>query len=385
MFLRILNLPKKESFFIFGARGCGKTTLLKERLSHENTHYIDLLLAKEEDRYRRDPDSLIALVDGLPANCNTLVIDEIQKIPKLLDVVHHLIEKKSRPIRFILTGSSARKLRHGGANLLAGRAFTRYLFPLTLQELGQHFNLQETLRWGSLPKVFSLDSEEEKREYLQAYTHTYLKEEIQMEQLVRRVEPFHLFLEVAAQGNGKLINYANIGRDVGVDGKTVKTFYEILNDTLLGFYLEPYHTSRRKRLGLTPKFYFFDLGVCRALSRQLRMDPQPGTNYYGDLFEQSVILEVYRQEQYLNRDYRLSFIRTLDGTEIDLVIERPGKPLLLVEIKSTTEIREESLRVIKRFAQDFPEAECMIWSRDSRAMNFDGIQGIYWIDGLKLI
>lgn len=383
MFLRTLNLPKNQSYFLFGARGCGKTTLLKARLPDESTHYIDLLLANEEDRYRRNPDSLIALVDALPESCSRLVIDEIQKIPKLLDVVHHLIERKSRSLQFVLTGSSARNLRHGSANLLAGRAFTRFLFSVTTQELGQRFDLHQVLCWGSLPRVFSLNADEDKMEYLQAYAHTYLKEEIQVEQLVRRVEPFHSFLEVAAQGNGKLINYANIARDVGVDGKTVKTYYEILNDTLLGFYLEPYHTSRRKRLGLTPKFYFFDLGVCRALSRQLRMEPQSGTSYYGDLFVHWVVLELYRQEQYLNRDYRLSFMRTLDGAEVDLVVERPGKPLVLIEIKSTAEIREESTRCIRRFSMDFPEAKCMIWSRDDRRLNFNGILAVHWQEGLK--
>jgi predicted AAA+ superfamily ATPase len=382
MFHRDINIPEKQSFFLFGARGTGKTTLLRQRLNPESTHTINLLLAQEEERYRRNPDSLIALVDGLPAHCTTLIIDEIQKVPRLLDIVHHLIELANTRQRFVLTGSSARKLRHGGANLLAGRAFTRYLFPLTRRELGSSFDLQETLRWGGLPRLYSLENNESKRDFLQAYAHTYLKEEIQLEQLVRRVDAFHRFLEVAAQSNGKLINFTNIGRDTGIDGKTVKSFYEILSDTLLGFMLEPYHSSRRKRLGSAPKFYFFDLGVSRALTRQLLLDPHPGTSYYGDLFEQLVVLEAIRQEQYANRDYRFSFMRTLDDAEVDLVVERPGKSLLLVEIKSTTEVRQDSLRILRGFAEAFPEAECQVWSLDPRVQKFANIRSLPWYQGL---
>lgn len=287
--------------------------------------------------------------------------------------------------RFVLTGSNARKLHHGGANLLAGRAFTRYLFPLSLPELKDAFEVQAALRWGTLPKIFHLEEDEQRRDFLQSYAHTYLKEEIQAEQIVKKVDAFHRFLEVAAQSNGKLVNYSNIAKNTGVEDKTVKTFYEILDDTLLGFFLEPFHKSRRKRLKTAPKFYFFDIGVARALARQLLVEPHPSTGYYGELFEQLVVLEVYRQEQYANRDYRLSYMRTQDDTEIDLVIERPGKPLVLVEIKSTAECKLESLRGFHSLIADFPDAECMIWSQDPRPQKMGRILALPWQEGLAAI
>ena len=163
-----------------------------------------------------------------------------------------------------MTGSSARKLRHGGANLLAGRAFTKHLFPLTSKELGSQFVLDDVLRWGSLPKIYQLDSAERKDDFLFAYANSYLKEEIQAEQLVRRIDHFRKFLEVAAQSNGLLINFSNIARDTGMDGKTVRSYYEILEDTLVGFWLEPFQTSVRKRLKQSPKFYFFLIPESRA-------------------------------------------------------------------------------------------------------------------------
>ena len=214
-----------------------------------------MLLPSVEDRFFRHPELLIAEVSALQPSIKYIVIDEIQKAPKLLEVVHHLIEKSPR--LFAMTGSSARKLRHGGANLLAGRAFTKHLFPLTSKELGSQFVLDDVLRWGSLPKIYQLDSAERKDDFLFAYANSYLKEEIQAEQLVRRIDHFRKFLEVAAQSNGLLINFSNIARDTGMDGKTVRSYYEILEDTLVGFWLEPFQTSVRKRLKQSPKFYFF--------------------------------------------------------------------------------------------------------------------------------
>ncbi len=197
-----------------------------------------------------------------------MLLDEIQKVPKLLDEVHRLIEEKTDKI-FILTGSSARKLKHGGANLLAGRAFVYHLFTLSCFELKEKFDLEKALHWGTLPKIFSLDGDSEKSEFLRSYADTYLKEEIWNEQVVRKLQPFRRFLEVAAQCNGKIINYANIARDVGVDDKTIKEYFCILEDTMIGFFLEPFRNSFRKRLVEKPKFYFFDTGIVRSLSRRL--------------------------------------------------------------------------------------------------------------------
>lgn len=383
IFHRVINLPNLDSFFLFGPRGVGKSSLLKAQFPSSSTYYIDLLLPATEDKFARSPDLLIAEVASLPSNIKYVIIDEIQKVPRLLDVIHHLIEHTSKI--FVMTGSSARKLRHGGANLLAGRAFARNLYPLTKEELGSHFVLEDVLRWGSLPKVCQLDSAERKDDFLFAYATTYLKEEIQAEQLVRKVDPFRKFLEVAAQSSGKLVNFANISRDTGVDAKTVKSYYEILEDTLVGFWLEPFHTSVRKRLKQAAKFYFFDTGVSRALARQLPAVPVASTSLYGDLFEQLVINEFIRTDSYLKTQCRFSYLRTSDDAEIDLIIERAGSPLSLIEIKSSHELRLEKLKAFKQFMPDFPDANFYCLSNDPTPKVVDGIHCLPWFEGIKTI
>jgi predicted AAA+ superfamily ATPase len=330
MFQRLANLPIQHSFFLFGARGTG-------------TH------------------------------AQHVVIDEVQKVPKLLDEVHRLIEKPDNKHYFILTGSSSKKLKAGGANLLAGRAFLRNLFTLSAAELGSAFVLDDAIRWGTLPKLYALHTEDLKRDYLDSYAQLYLKEEVWSEQLVRNLPPFRKFLEIAAVNAGKIINAANIARDVGVDPKTVQSYYSILEETLLEFQLDAYHSSVRKRLRHAPKFYFFDCGVSRALARMQSVLPKEGTNYYGDLFEQFVINEFLRTNEYEKRDYKFSYLQSASGVEVDLVIERPGRPLALVEIKSTPQLREDHLTGLLNFADDFPEAELYILSRDSNAKRFGRI------------
>jgi predicted AAA+ superfamily ATPase len=385
MFQRTIKLPKTQSFFLFGPRGSGKSTLLNDRFSVKDTHFINLLIPSEEDRFARSPELFQAEIEALGPKITNIVVDEIQKVPKLLDLVHHMIETAKNKRRFILTGSSARKLKRGKANLLAGRAVTKNLFPLTQLELADAFHLDSALAWGTLPKIFSLKNDEERMEFLQTYALTYLKEEIQLEQLVRNLDPFRRFLEVAAQSDGKVVNYLNIARDTGTDSKTVKSYYEILEDTLVGFYLESFHTSVRKRIKVSPKFYFFDLGVSRALSRQLTMKAAKSTSYYGELFERLVVLELYRQESYLNREYRLTFLQTEDHAEIDVVVERPGKPLALIEIKSTHQVREDMLRRLAHFQKDFPKASFYCFSNDPIEKKFGKISALPWRKGLSVL
>lgn len=206
---------------------------------------------------------LESIVSALPASKTHIIIDDIQKVPKLLDFVHHLIEDTNK--KFILTGSSARKLKHGGANLLAGRAFVYNLHPFTNIEVNDHFQINDFLRWGMLPKIFEYDADDKKQMFLEAYTNTYLKEEVWEEQYIRELDPFRHFLEVAAQGNGNIINFSNIARDVGVGAQIIQKYFSILEDTLLGFFLNSFQHSFRKRLSKSPKFYFFDPGVVRTL------------------------------------------------------------------------------------------------------------------------
>jgi predicted AAA+ superfamily ATPase len=190
-----------------------------------------------------------------------------------------------------LTSSSARKLKRGSANLLAGRAFTYKLFPLTHLELAKQFDLNQALTYGTLPKLLEYEDNNDKVEFLRSYTQTYLREEIQIEQLVRRLNPFRDFLELAAQNNGEILNYTKISRDIGVDHKTVANYYQILEDTLVGFYLPPFHKSVRKRQLESPKFYLFDTGVKRALERSFNIPLNKRSYAYGKAFEHFVILE----------------------------------------------------------------------------------------------
>ncbi|MFQ5628705.1 MAG: ATP-binding protein, partial [bacterium] len=198
---------------------------------------------------------------------------------------HRILDERKRknaaPIQFIMTGSSARKLKRGAANLLAGRAFVYHLFPLTAQELKGDFELRTALEFGSLPEVWNLKEKDLAIRYLEAFSRTYLKEEVWNEQIIRKLEPFSYFLEVAAQMNGKVLNFSKIARDIGVDTKTVQSYFQILEDTLLGFLVPPFHRSVRKRQLTNPKFYFFDAGVKRALERTLTVSLLPQTYAFG--------------------------------------------------------------------------------------------------------
>ena len=252
MFQRLLNLPKNSSCFLFGARGTGKSTLLAATFPPATTRVYNLLEPDTEDRLARDPRTLEREVLALPPGMLRVVVDEVQKLPRLLDVVHNLIETHRVPQRFILTGSSARKLRAGGANLLAGRAALRHLFPLQSRELGAAYDEDRALRFGGLPAVWNATTDADRADFLRAYAHGYFREEIQAEQVVRNLDPFRRFLEVAAQNSGKILNHARIAREVGSDLKTIHAWYGVLEDTLLGFHVDGYHPSVRIRFPLPP-------------------------------------------------------------------------------------------------------------------------------------
>lgn len=383
MFSRLRQFSNKNSFFLFGPRGTGKSTLLETRFNLEECLWLDLLDTSVENQFFRNPADLYAIVQALPPSTKYVIIDEIQKVPPLLDEVHRLIEETDKV--FILTGSSARKLKRGGANLLAGRAFVYHLFALSCFEVGPLFNLEKALHFGTLPKIFNLESDEERGHYLRSYADTYLKEEISNEQVVRKLPPFRRFLEVAAQCNGKIINFANIANDVGVDAKTIKEYFSILEDTMIGFFLESYHNSFRKRLVEKPKFYFFDTGVVRTLSRRLSVPLTPKTAAYGEAFEHFIILEFARLCSYFQPDYRLSFLRTSGDVEIDLVVERPGKSLLCVEIKSSSSVSENDVSSFSRITKDIPDCEALVLSQDRFAKQFDHVKCYPWHEGLKEI
>jgi predicted AAA+ superfamily ATPase len=370
---------------LFGARGTGKTSLLRAELDGPNVRWIDLLNSKEEDRYAKSPELLYdeCRRDAQQARGAWVVIDEVQKLPVLLNTVHRIIETREfAPPLFALTGSSARKLRHGGANLLAGRAFLRHLFPLTHRELGERFDLVEALNYGALPKVFGLDDMDSKQDFLESYGLTYLKEEVWAEHLIQDLDPFRKFLEIAAQTNGMLVNFAKIGRDVDVHEKTVKKYFQILEDTLLGFFLEPYHRSVRKRQHQSPKFFLFDLGVKRALERSLRQAVVPQTYAYGRAFEHFLIAEALRLNDYGKKDFKFSYLLTKDGGEIDLLVERPGRPLALVEIKATEKTSDDDTHYLRSIIADMGACEAFCLSRDPHERTQNGVHHLPWMKGL---
>ena len=374
---RLLQLPLNRNLFLFGARNTGKSTLLKHFFAEQKCLWIDLLDYDLELSYSRNPNRLKQEILALNEDVRFIVIDEIQKIPKLLNIVHQLIEATDKI--FVMTGSGARKLKYGGANLLAGRAFVFHLFPLSSVELDEQFILDDALNWGTLPAlVFKMKTKEDKMHFLNAYAQTYLREEIWLEQFIRKLEPFRKFLEVSAQANGKILNISNIARDVGVDDKTIKQYFSILEDTLVGFMLEPFECSYRKRLHSKPKFYYFDIGVCRALSRQLTLPVQRGTSYYGEVFEHFIILECMRLASYHFPEYRFSYLRTKDDVEIDLIVERPGQKLLCIEIKSTSDVLDEKIRSFASLLKDIPNTEGVCIAQVSRARRVGEVEILPW-------
>mgnify|MGYP005726201113 CR=1 FL=1 len=383
MFPRQLNILKSNSFFLFGARGTGKTSLLQSIFETEHTLWIDLLDEKEERDYSKNPDLLRQRVKAMEKPPSWVVIDEVQKVPKLLDVVHKLIESTS--MLFALTGSSARKLKRGGANLLAGRAFVYHLYPLTHHELGDQFALDHALQWGTLPKVNEFGSDSERELFLEAYCNTYLKEEVLVEQLVRNVTPFRRFLEVAAQMNGEIVNYSKIASDIDTDPKTVKTYYDIVEDTLLGFQLPAYERSIRKQITKSPKFYLFDTGVKRALEESFHIALKPGDSAYGKAFEHFIIAEIARLNTYLRRKYKLSYIRSSDGQEIDLILSRKGESLKLIEIKSTSDVQERQLKHLGQLSAYLGPAQSYCICCESQAREVDGVMVLPWKQGIQRV
>jgi predicted AAA+ superfamily ATPase len=300
-----------------------------------------------------------------------------------LDEVHKLIEEKQ--VKFALTGSSARKLKKAGVNMLAGRAYQYKLYPLTSEELGEDFDLDRALAWGTLPGAVNPNSTAEKEEFLYSYVASYLKEEIILEQLVRKIEPFNRFLEVAAMTNGEIVVYENIARDANVNPMSVKNYFKILVDTLVGFYLPAYHTSKRKRQKKAPKFYFHDLGLVRALKNSLKIPVQPGTFEYGNLFETFLINEIIRLNEYRRTRFEFSYLRVDDKDEIDLIIERPGISSVLIEIKSKDRVDERDAKALNRLLPDFDRAKAYLLSRDTTSRLVDKVECMHWQQGLRLI
>jgi predicted AAA+ superfamily ATPase len=344
MYTRLLKKPS-TSIFLFGPRSTGKSTWIRENFHDAMTY--DLLDSRETLRLERDPHVLHDELKILPAE-SWAVLDEVQRVPRLLDEVHNLIETTG--LRFVLCGSSARKLKRGASNLLAGRASVTNMFPLTSKELGADFDFSKALIYGTLPLAIAGDDPEA---FLSAYTVTYLNEEVRAEALTRKVGAFSRFLEIAARQNGQVTNMSNISRDAAVARTTVQTYFDIMIDTLIGYWIPAWQLKRSTRQYTHPKFYFFDNGVARALSGRL---PYPPTSEEaGPLFETLLFNEVRAYLSYNSFRYQLFYWRSYDGTEVDLLCETKDG-FVAVEMKSVTRWLTRYNRGLERIKVDLHPA-----------------------------
>jgi len=383
MINRLCSLPPGRSFFLFGARQSGKSTLVGSYLKNKKFWSVNLLHSETFFLYSREPSLFRKeAISKVKNGVRVIFVDEIQRIPELLNEVHFLIEETK--CIFILTGSSARKLKRGGANLLAGRAVVRYLYPFTAFELGEKFDLEPALRFGTLPPVALAASDEERIDILNAYGNTFIKEEIQAEGLSRNIGGFSRFLEIAASCSGELVNFSAIARDAALSMGTVQNYFDILEDTLIALKLEAWTKSPRKRMVLHPRYYFFDLGVLNALNRHVQAAPDRALR--GRLFEHFIILETQRLLSYFNKsNIRIFSWRTSNGAEVALVFEKGGKIISGVEIKSTPRVSRADLTGLSSFHEDHPSAKKIVVCTAENGFDFDLAQVMPWKDFLHWI
>lgn len=341
-----LFTPPKQSYFLFGPRGTGKSTLVKQ--AHKKVHYIDLLDSAVMARYQAFPEDLIKVVEALKKPC-TVIIDEIQKVPALLSNIHLLIERKKK-IQFVLTGSSTRKLKRSGVDLMAGRALLEYLFPYLACELKEEFNFERALEFGLIPLIWE---SEEPAKQLASYVGAYIKEEVQQEALVRHIGEFSRFLYTLAFSHAQQLNVANISRECSVKRTTLDSFLDIAEDLLLTSRL-PVLTHRAKReLVHHPKFYFFDCGVFRALRKRGPGDTVEDIE--GSALEGLVFQHLKAWCSYTRGSHDLYFWRTKAGLEVDFIIFG-DLGFWAIEVKNNQRIHPQDVRPLLHFIEDYPEA-----------------------------
>ncbi len=364
-----LDLPIKQSAFIFGPRKVGKSTFLKKKFPQAKVY--DFLNSDQYHRLLKEPHLLREDVLSLSEEelQEPIILDEIQKIPELLDEVHWLIENSNA--YFILCGSSARKLKKSGVNLLGGRAWSYKFYPLIYPEFSKHeFDLLKIFNRGLIPSHYQSP---DYLKFLKAYVHDYLNEEIKAESLVRNLNAFAKFLESLAFSNGEITNYTNIARDCGIDAKTVKEYYQILVDTLIGYYVEPFSNNHgRASIAAHPKFYLFDVGVAGRIA-QRTINVLKGSEA-GKAFENYILMELIAYIGLNDLDYKIKFWRTQNGShEVDFIITKLNQPLYAIEVKIDSSVDRKELKSLVAFKQDNPEAKLLVVSLDpkSRKINLD--------------
>lgn len=353
-----------ESAFLWGPRQTGKSTLLK--LLYPESHYFDLLLADEYERFLRNPTLLREILEANPGG-DPVIIDEIQKLPGLLNEIQWMMVNRNR--QFILSGSSPRNILRSGGNLLGGRALRFELYPLVYKEIDD-FDLMRALNNGLMPRHY-LSSKPKK--LISAYTGSYLLDEILTEARVRNIQSFSRFLEVAAFSNGEIVNYSNIASESGVSGPTVKEYFQILVDTMTGRFLPSFQKRPKRRVILSPKFYFFDIGITNHLLKREKVSR--GGESFGHVFEHFIYHELYSHRHYSGINYPLSYWRTTSGTEVDFIL---GDHEVAIEVKSSEQVQPRHMKGLKYFSEEYKTKKLILVSNDPQPRKTGNIEIMPW-------
>jgi len=371
MFTRkqILIDAENHSLFLWGARQTGKSTLLKALFP--NALWFDLLQSDLYERLSKNPSILRETILA-KTESETVIIDEIQRIPELLNEVHWLMTNERK--KFVLSGSSARKILRGGYNLLGGRALRYELYPLVSSEIPD-FDLVRALNNGLLPRHYLATNA---KKLLSAYIGNYLKDEIAAEAKIRNIQSFSKFLEAAAFSNGEMVTYANIAADCGVSAPTVKEYFQILEDTLIGRFVQAYQKKPKRRVITAPKFYFFDVGIVNHLLKRGKIEF--GTEIFGNAFEHFIYHEIYAHSQYSGLEYPISYWRTASQIEVDFIL---GDNEVAVEVKSTTNVSSRHLSGLKQFAEEYKTKHLILVCNEPMPRLIDNILVLPWKDFLQ--
>ncbi len=357
--------------FLFGGRQTGKSTLLKERFP--KAVYIDLLKSDLRNRFKQHPEEFRESLLRYPPE-TLVIVDEIQKVPDLLDEVHWLMVEKG--LWFILSGSSARKIKRSGANNLGGRAIPETLYPLVSAEIPD-FDLERAVQNGMIPRHYMVENATKR---LAGYVKVYLDEEIREEGEVRDLDAFERFMEVAAISDGEMLNYSNIASDCEISAKTVKSYFQILYDTLLGYEIPAYRKEIKRKIIQAPRFYYFDVGLANYLMGRLNL--KRGTDDYGHAFEHLVMQEIIAYNGYSGKDEKISYWHTYDKKEVDAII---GDARVAIEIKSCEQVKTRHKAGLKAFKEEHPDCRLILVSLDPITRTSEDKELIYVMDFFRML